>query len=220
MTTAQLIDNLIPAIQKSATVAEALALVENNNLSHLPVLDGEKFDGFISEAELLEVRDSDKLLSDLSYSSIPQSINANVHFLKAAQFCNLYHANIVPVINDEGEFLGSVPAMNLLKELGNLCGADGVGALIILEAEQSKFSVSEINSIVESDGATIQHLNVNALLPSTLVRITLQLNKREVSTIIASFERYEYSVVYYIGEEIFENDISVNYQNLMNYLDM
>ena len=220
MTTAQLIDNQLPAIQRNFSIAEALKMIEKNNLSHLPVLDGEKYVGLISEEELLAEHDSNKLLADLSLGLIPKSINASEHFLKAAQFCNLYHANIVPVRNDEGEFLGSIPAINLVNELGNLCGANEMGALIVLETEQSKLSISEINSIVESDGALIQHLNINAQLPSSLVRITLQLNKKEVSTIIASFERYEYSIVYYIGEEIFENDISVNYQNLMNYLDI
>ena len=220
MTTSQLIDNQLPAIQRNVSIAEALKMIEKNNLSHLPVLEGDKFEGLISEEELLAEHDSNKLLADLSLGLITKSINATEHFLKAAQFCNLYHANIVPVRNDEGEFLGSIPAINLVNELGNLCGANEMGALIVLETEQSKLSISEINSIVESDGALIQHLNVNAQLPSSLVRITLQLNKKEVSTIIASFERYEYSIVYYIGEEIFENDISVNYQNLMNYLDI
>ena len=218
MTTIQLIDNLLPAIQRNASVADALKMAGDLNLSHLPVMDGEKFEGLISEEDLLAESDSNKLIGNLSL--LHKSINATDHFLKAAQFCNLYRANIVPVKNDEGEFLGSIPAYNLVNELGNLCGANEMGALIVLETEQSKLSISEINSIVESDGAVIQHLNIIAQPPSSLVRITLQLNKKEVSTIIASFERYEYSIVYYVGEELFENDISVNYQNLMNYLDI
>jgi hypothetical protein len=48
----------------------------------------------------------------------------------------------------------------------------------------------------------------------------LQINKKEVSTIIATFERYEYSVSFYSGEELFENELSSNYNNLMNYLQI
>ncbi|MEO5501611.1 MAG: CBS domain-containing protein [Ginsengibacter sp.] len=220
MTTVHLIDNQLPTIQRSASISDALKLAANYNVSHLPVIDDEKFEGLISEEDLLAASDSSKSIAELSSNLLSRSINATDHFLKAAQFCNLYRANIVPVKNDEGEFIGSIPAYNLLNELGNLCGANEMGALIVLETEQSKLSISEINSIVESDGAIILHLNINTQPPSSLVRITLQLNKKEVSTIIASFERYEYSIVYYVGEEIFENDISVNYQNLMNYLDI
>jgi hypothetical protein len=71
---------------------------------------------------------------------------------------------------------------------------------------------------VESDGAIIVHLNVSPLPVSDLLEVTLQINKKEISTIIATFERYEYSVSYYSGEELFENEISTNYNNLMNYL--
>jgi hypothetical protein len=52
------------------------------------------------------------------------------------------------------------------------------------------------------------------------LEVTLQINKKEISTIIATFERYEYSVSYYSGEELFENEISLNYNNLMNYLQI
>jgi hypothetical protein len=73
---------------------------------------------------------------------------------------------------------------------------------------------------VESDGATILHLNVAPHILSHLLEVTLQINKKEISTIIATFERYEYSVTFYSGEELFENEISTNYNHLMNYLSI
>ena len=106
-----------------------------------------------------------------------------------------------------------------MSALGNFCGADEYGALIVLEMERTRFSITEINSIVENDDATILHLNISPLPPSQL-SVTLQINKKEISTIISTFERYEYSVSYYSGVELFENDLSSNYQNLMNYLDI
>jgi hypothetical protein len=38
--------------------------------------------------------------------------------------------------------------------------------------------------------------------------------------IVAAFERYDYDVLYYFGEEKFENEIHSNYRHLMNYLDI
>jgi hypothetical protein len=40
----------------------------------------------------------------------------------------------------------------------------------------------------------------------------------EVSDIIATFQRYEYSVRYFIGEEQYENELRYNYDHLMSYL--
>jgi hypothetical protein len=50
------------------------------------------------------------------------------------------------------------------------------------------------------------------------MEVTIKLNKLEVSDIVATFQRHEYNVKYYFGEELFENELKTNYDNLMNYL--
>ncbi len=64
------------------------------------------------------------------------------------------------------------------------------------------------------------HLNSTIQPETGLLRVTLHLNKKEIAVIVAAFERYEYNVVYYFGEEKFENEIQNNYRHLMNYLDI
>ena len=44
------------------------------------------------------------------------------------------------------------------------------------------------------------------------------INKMEVSDIVATFQRYDYNVKHYFGEELYENELKSNYDNLMNYL--
>lgn len=219
MTTLQLIDNTIPQLQLTDTVAKALQLMEDFRATHLPVVSQEKFLGLISEEDLLDEENKKATLGFFQNDLIPAAVKADQHFLKAVSVCNLYQTNVIPVVNDASELMGAIRGFSLLIELGNFSGSNEYGALIVLEMERTRFSISEINSIVESDDATILHLNITSLPPS-LLRVTLQINKKEISTIIATFERYEYAVSYYSGEELFENDISTNYQNLMNYLDI
>ena len=45
-------------------------------------------------------------------------------------------------------------------------------------------------------------------------------NKKEIAAVVATFERYDYDVIYYFGNENFENEIHSNYRHLMNYLDL
>ncbi|HEV2832424.1 MAG TPA: CBS domain-containing protein [Hanamia sp.] len=220
MTTLQLIDNTIPQLQLHDTVVKALQLMSDFKITHLPVVSQEKFLGLISEEDLLDKKDKKATIEIFKEDFIPASVSASQHFLKAVPIYNLYRTNIVPVINETGEYMGTIRGFDLVNALGNFCGANEFGALVVLEVEPTHLAISEINSIVESDGATILHLNISPMPPSPLLQVTLQINKREISTIIASFERYEYSVAYYSGEELFENDLSTNYQNLMNYLDI
>ena len=220
MNTLQLIDNTIPQLQLHDTVAKGLQLMRDFRITHLPVVSQETFLGLISEEDLLDEENKKATIGFFQNDLIPAAVKADQHFLKAVSICNLYHTNVIPVVNEKNELVGSIRGFALLSALGNFCGANEYGALIVLEMERTRFAITEINSIVESDGATILHLNVTPVPQSQLLEVTLQINKKEISTIVATFERYEYSVSYYSGEELFENDISSNYQNLMNYLDI
>ena len=218
MTTLQLIDNTIPQLQLEDTVNKALQLIADFKCTHLPVVDKEKYLGLISEDDLLDKKNEGATIELFQSDFVPAMIPVTEHFLKAVPVCNLYQTNVIPVVNETGELLGCFRSFSLINALGNLCGANEFGGIVVLEMEPSRLAISEINSIVESDGATILHLNISPIASAQLLQVTLQINKREISTIIASFGRYEYSVVFYSGEELFENDLETNYQNLMTYL--
>lgn len=219
MTTQQLIDNTIPQLQLEDSVNKALQLLQDFRCTHLPVTDKDKYLGLVSEDDLLDKSDATTIAA-FQAELIPAKVHDAVHFLRAVPVCQLYQTNVIPVVNDAEELLGCIRNFGLINALGNFCGANEQGGLIVLEMEPTRLTISELNSIVESDGATILHLNVSPILSANLLQVTIQINKQEVSTIIASFERYEYSVVYYSGEELFENKLSSNYQNLMTYLQV
>ena len=62
------------------------------------------------------------------------------------------------------------------------------------------------------------HLAILAARRDQLMQVTIRINKPEVSDIVATFQRYEYNVKYYFGEEHYANELRTNYDNLMNYL--
>src|SRR5690606_9211357 len=220
MTTLQLIDHTIPQLQLNDTLPKALQLMNDFKVTHLPVIQDERYLGLISESDILDKSELSDTLEIYKEDLIPASLGVTTHFTKAAPVCHLYQTNIILVIGETGDYIGSIRSLELLNAMGNFCGSNEFGAMIVLEIENAHLSISELNSIVESDGATILHLNISALPPSQILQVTLQINKREIATIIASFERYDYSISYYSGEELFENEINTNYQNLMNYLDI
>jgi acetoin utilization protein AcuB len=50
--------------------------------------------------------------------------------------------------------------------------------------------------------------------------VTIKVNKIEISDIVATFQRYEYIVRYYFGEESYANELKENYNHLISYLNM
>ena len=220
MTTLQLADNIYPLLKPEDPVDTALHLMNEYKTSFLPVVSEGKFLGLIGEEDLIDEKDKKTTLDVFQTNFVPAAVNANFYFLKAATIYNLYHSNVIPVINETNELLGTISSKALMIELGNFSGSSEFGAVVVLEIERTRYAISEINSIVESDGATILHLNVSPHAVPGLLEITLQINKREIATIVATFERYQYTVSFYSGEELFEDEININYNNLMNYLDI
>lgn len=212
-------NNLIPQLQLEDTIGKALQLINDFKVSHLPVVSEEKFLGLISEDDLLDA-DYKAHIQTLQDDFIPAFIKENEHFLQAVNISNKYQTNIVPVVNFENDFIGTITGQNLLQALGNFSGAQQIGGIIVLKMEKSQFTISEISRIVESNEAHVWHLNSTVQPETGLLLVTIHINKKELSAVVAAFERYDYEVLYYFGEEKFENEIHSNYQHLMNYLDI
>jgi CBS domain-containing protein len=218
MLTAELINNSIPRLTLQDSVSKALQLINDYRVSHLPVVSNEKFLGLVSEDDLLDAEDEKMLIQLLQDEFVKAAVNENEHFLKAINISNHFNTNVVPVIDENNELSGVITGADLLKTLGNFSGADELGGLIVLEMERSQFAISELSRIVESNDATILHLNTILHSQTGMLTVTLHINKKEIATIVATFERYEYDVIYYFGNEQFENEIHSNYRHLMNYL--
>ena len=220
MLTKELINNNIPRLQLQDSVGKALQLINDFRISHLPVVSNETFLGLISEDDLLDAEDEKLPIEVLQNNFVNGAVPDNVHFLNAVSSSIQFDTTLVPVVNKGDEYAGAITTADLLKTLGNFSGADEIGGLIVLEMERTQFAISEISRIVESNDCTILHLNTTVHPLTGVLTVTLHINKREIASVIATFERYEYTVIYSYGNEKFENEIGSNYQNLMNYLDI
>ena len=215
-----LINGNIPRLRLQDSVSKALQLLNDFRISHLPVVSDEKFLGLVSEDDLLDAEAEKLNIEHLQDSFLKESIQGSVHFLNAVSSSIKNDITVIPVINNEDDFAGVITIPDLLKTLGNFAGANEIGGLIVIEMERSQFAISEISRIVESNDCTILHLNTTTDNVTGLLTVTLHINNREIASVVSTFERYEYNVVYSFGSENFENQISSNYQNLMNYLDI
>ena len=220
MLTIDLINNNIPRLQLKDTVGKALRLISDFRVTHLPVVEDEKFLGLISEDDLLD-QDGPKIPMELMQEFfIHASVHDNEHFLNAVTCSNQFDTTVVPVVNEENDLVGVITTVDLLKTIGNFAGTNEIGGIIVLEMERSQFAMSEISRIVESNDATILHLNTTVHAETGMLTVTLHINKKEIAAIVSTFERYDYDVIYYFGNENFENEIHSNYRHLMNYLDI
>ena len=218
MLTRELLTQTLPYLHLQDKVYQALQQMNDNNVTHLPIVEGEKFIGIISEEDLLQAENDNAEISVLQQSFADVSVKDDDHFLKAVQLAADNAVSVVPVINDEHELVGTVTYSELLKFSSEFLSLKEPGGLVVLEMESSQYSFGEISKIIESNDAQITQLNTSFDSATGLMQVTIRINKPEVSDIVASFQRYDYYVKYFFGEEQYTNDIRSNYDNLMNYL--
>jgi len=216
MLTRDLISHSIPYLHLDDKVFHALQLMNDYHVAHLPIVAEDKYIGIISEEQLLH-SDDDDLLEQLLISDGGKSVQANDHFLKAIQIAVQNNISIVPVI-EENHIIGIITYNDLLRNASDFMSLNDPGGLIVLEMEGKDYSFNELNRIVESNDAQITQLNSFTDPETGTMQVTIRINKVEISDIITTLQRYEYSIKYYFGEELYENELRSNYDNLMHYL--
>jgi len=216
MLTRDLISNSIPYLHPDDKVHRALQLMNEYHVAHLPVVENETYLGIVSEEQLLE-NDEEESIKQLPIADGTTSVQANDHFLKAIQSAVTHKLSIIPVV-EEKQLVGIVTYDDLLRNASEFMNLKEPGALIVLELEGRSYSFTEINRIVESNDAQITQLNTVTDPETGIMTVTIRVSKMEVSDILATFQRYEYNVKYYFGEELYENELKSNFDNLMNYL--
>jgi len=218
MLTRDLQSQMIPYLHLHDTVYQALQLMNDYHVVHLPIVDDNKYIGIVSEDELLRAGDDTAELQEIREVFPTPSVKDDEHFLKAIQIAVQNSLSVVPVIEGEQNIVGVVTYNDLLRHSSDFMSLHEPGGLIVIELEGKEYSFNEISRIVESNDAQITQLNTHTDQDTGLMQLTIKINKLEVSDIVATFQRYEYNVKYYFGEELFENELRNNYDNLMNYL--
>jgi len=218
MLTGDLPFQALPSLHLTDKVYQALQLMNDNQVTHLPVVEGERYAGIISEDDLLRAEDENEPLETLRPFFGNISVKNDEFFLRAISVAGDNNLSVVPVTDAEENLLGVVTAGDLLKYASQFLSLHEPGGLIVVEMESNQYAFSEISKLVETNDAQITQLNTTNNPETGMMLVTLRINKAEVSDIIATFQRYEYNVKYYFGEELYANELRSNYDNLMNYL--
>lgn len=214
-----LISSPAAPLHPADTVQQAMDLMEELKVNQWPVVDEGVFKGLISEDLLLDA-DGDRTLTSFMYDLLPFSVQAEEHFLSAVRLMTGRRLDVVAVTSPENEYAGVIIQSNLLNQVAVFMGADSPGGMIILEVGLQDFAPGEISRLIETNNAQIRQMNTQFDEETGMYRVVIRINRQEISDIIATFQRYDYRVLYYAGEEQYENELRRNYHHLLHFLEM
>ena len=207
----------LPWIQQTDSVSGAIQLMEDEQLSQLPVVDGAQYLGVLSMDVLLNAADDSFPIQQLLHLLPKPVIRPEDHFLTALQLMTDLSLSLIPVVA-ETELVGVIEQSELMSVVARFLGLQENGALLVVEKEIHQYSASEVVKLVETNDVQVVQMNTQANTQTGMMQVTLRLNRTEISDIISTFQRYEYTIRFFIGEEQYANELRSNYDNLIHYL--
>ncbi|RYE28095.1 MAG: CBS domain-containing protein [Sphingobacteriaceae bacterium] len=220
MVAAELISDIIPPVKPTDTVEKVYLLLAEFKINELPVVDEDQFLGLISEDDLIEVTDEETLISSLSILKPHAFVRDNQHIYDVIRLFHAQQLSLVPVLDMKNNYLGLIHINALTDYFATLTSVTEPGAIIVLEISNRDNSLAQMAQIVESDKAQVLSSYVRSFPDSTRLEVTLKINKKDVSAILASFIRYDYIVSAVYNQAQVEDDSMNRYDLLMNYINI
>ena len=215
-----LISDSIPSIKKSDLVGRVLSWMNEFKVAHLPILDQGELVGLMSEDDLLDCGEESMKIGELTPTISGKTyVYEEAHLLEVLHQLTQNELDIVPVLNAQQKYQGIISKGEVVKGLGELLGAHEPGGIIVLEVNQNDYVLSEIGRICESNNAKVISMWVQTLQNAQKVWVSIKLNIREVSSVVATFERFKYKIiqVFFDGDQ--PNSYEEHYENLIRYLN-
>jgi len=219
MNTEQLISIAVPTLLPEDTGNKALALMEENNLTQLPVVADDNYIALVQESDLLDWKDTGEALSKSDLLNYKPAILASSHPFEALRLTHQMNLSVLPVMDRDHKYLGAITKDMLLKYITENSGINTPGGIIVLEIAPRNYTLYEIARICENEDVVIMNTQVHAN-EQGMLEVTIKLNRSSVEAVVSSFERHSYQVKEVYGEESNSDDIAGKYNLLMNYINM
>ena len=214
----ELITDIIPPLVHNDTGEKALIWMEEFKVSHLPVLKNGEFVGLLSESDVLDkLNDKDTL--DSLFDHLPRLyVLSDFHIYEVLSRMSDAQATVMPILDKNEKYLGCVSNHEILKKLAATSSIKEQGGILVIECNKKDYSMSQIAQIVESDNAKILSSYIFSKIESTEIEITLKINQLDLTRIMRSFQRYDYTIKASYQTKLNDNDVQWRYDVLMNYL--
>jgi acetoin utilization protein AcuB len=215
----ELIHNDIVPLRTSDTGEEALGIMADFYVRHLPIVNNTQLLGLISEDDLLD-HDPETPVGAMDLSLPRPYVKQSDHFYEVFRLLTLHQLSVIPVVDNEDTYIGLITLDDILQYFARIGGFSEPGSIIVLETSRRGYSLSEISRIVESENASVLNSFVASSLDGSTLEVTIKVNVQNDNAILATFERFGYEVKGSFKEESYDDILKERYDAFMNYLNV
>ena len=217
ITSRKLLTSDIPCLSAHDEPMNALDLMDQFRIAHLPVVENNKLLGLISEDALMDL---ESLQGDpAGLPLIRAHVQPDTHILDILKLAGEHRLSIIPVVDSENNYMGSIRQEDLVEQMTEMQGANQRGGILVLEMWEKDYSMQQISRIIEENNAKILSTSVSPG-EGGKIEVNLKLNQPDLNAIISSFERFGYNVKANYQESAYTEDLRKRYDELMRILNI
>lgn len=213
-----LISKSLPALNKGESALYVLNLMDELRVNDLPVVENGLFLGLANESDFLNAEvyqgDIQEELELLSVSVLPEA-----HVLDVLKLVSENDITVVPVVDEQNNYLGSITATDLLDHLAEILGVHKEGGIIVLEVAERDHSIQQIARIIEENNAKVLSLSVIHSSEGNL-EMHIKVDSPDLNPILQSLERFNFNVLSKFQASQYDSELKDRYDELMRYLNM
>jgi len=189
-------------------------------VKHLPIVNHREFLGLISDSDIYDLNDPDEPVGNHNLSLQKPYVKEEQHIYEVIELMSRMELTLVPVLNQEKQYLGVITQEDLTRKFAHLSAMQQPGGIIELEMLQHEYSLSQISQIVESNNGRILSLYVAASDDNSRLRVTLKINLTDLTSILETLNRYNYSVVSsHLNSEDLDEFYQERFDGFLKYLN-
>jgi CBS domain-containing protein len=221
-TAISLINPMIPPLRKSDSVNRALGWMEEFRITQLPIVENKKYLGIISEDTLIDLGNPDMEISEIEPEFADVFISENKHFYDVFKIADENDLQVLAVVGEKDkEFKGAIAIRDTIDIFAKTYASHVAGGVLILSMGYYDYSLSQISRLIEENEAKIvsSFIETDPQDP-TKIKLTLKINKEDLTRIIATLERFNYRIIaaYHVEPDTDWGQDRINL--LMKYLNM
>ena len=220
MNARNLINDTIPPLKLTDNGQKALNWMNELHVYHLPVVNENQYIGMVAEYDILDANDSQIPFKNYENPLARQFVSEDSHIYEVLKTVNEQRISVMPVLDEDDNYIGVITLENLLDYFANANSMQDPGGIIILEMSTNDYALSEIAQILESNDTKALSMYVSTYTDSTQMEVTLKVNRTDLQPVIATFERYDYTIKASYQEDLYIEDLKEHFDSLMHYLNI
>jgi acetoin utilization protein AcuB len=191
-----LINHMIPPLKAIDDAHKAIVWMEEFRCNHMPVVEAGKLLGFISEEIILETNNIEKHVGDFTLVGQNCYVNPGSHFYDILRIAADHKLQMVGVVNEAGEYTGIITVQDTLTFFAQSAAVQMPGGILVMSMNHNDYSLAEISRLIEENNTKILSSIVKEdPLDPGKIRLTLKVNRLDLSRVVATLERFGYKVI-------------------------